>query len=74
MFKKRRKIRRRMFTSSIKRGMRRFHVVVVQWTSKICTMYYVLYILIILHESEFLTKCWGAFQVLHLINTKVQRG
>ena len=36
-FKKRRKIRRRMLTSSIKRQIRRFHVVVVQWTSKKCT-------------------------------------
>jgi len=34
--KKKRKIRRRMFTSSIKRGIRRFHVVFAQWTSKIC--------------------------------------
>ena len=34
-----RKIRRRtcMFTSSIKRQIRRFHVAVVQWTSKKCT-------------------------------------
>ena len=32
-----RKIRRRMSTSSIKRQIRRFHVVVVQWTSKKCT-------------------------------------
>ena len=31
-----RKIRRRMSTSSIKRQIRRFHVVVVQWTSKKC--------------------------------------
>ena len=35
--KRRRKIHRRMFTSSIKRQIRRFHVVVVQWTSKKCT-------------------------------------
>ena len=28
---------RRMSTSSIKRQIRRFHVVVVQWTSKECT-------------------------------------
>ena len=32
-----RKIRRLMSTSSIKRQIRRFHVVVVQWTSKKCT-------------------------------------
>ena len=32
-----RKIRRRMSTSSIKRQIRSFHVVVVQWTSKKCT-------------------------------------
>ena len=32
-----RKIRRRMSTSSIKRQIGRFHVVVVQWTSKKCT-------------------------------------
>ena len=32
-----RKIRRRMSTSSIKRQIRRFQVVVVQWTSKKCT-------------------------------------
>ena len=32
-----RKIRRRMSTSSIKRQISRFHVVVVQWTSKKCT-------------------------------------
>ena len=32
-----RKIRRGMFTPSIKRQIRRFHVVVVQWTSKKCT-------------------------------------
>ena len=31
------KFRRRMSTSSIKRQIRRFHVVVVQWTSKKCT-------------------------------------
>ena len=31
------KIRRRMSKSSIKRQIRRFHVVVVQWTSKKCT-------------------------------------
>ena len=31
------KIRRRVFTLSIKRQIRRFHVVVVQWTSKKCT-------------------------------------
>ena len=30
-------IRRRMSTSSMKRPVRRFHVVVVQWTSKKCT-------------------------------------
>ena len=30
-------IRRRMSTSSIKRQIRRLHVVVVQWTSKECT-------------------------------------
>ena len=30
-------IRRRMFTYSIKRGVGRFHVVVVLWTSKKCT-------------------------------------
>ena len=37
-FKKRdRKISRRTFTSFIERGIRRFHVVVVQWTSKKCT-------------------------------------
>ena len=30
-------IRRRMFTSSIKRRISRFHVVVVQWTTKKCT-------------------------------------
>ena len=36
-FKRGRKIRRRMSTSSIKRQIRRFHVVVVQWTSKKCT-------------------------------------
>ena len=35
--KRGRKIRRRMFTFSIKRQIRRFHVVVVQWTSKKCT-------------------------------------
>ena len=35
--KRGRKIRRRMSTSSIKRQIRRFHVVVVQWTSKKCT-------------------------------------
>ena len=35
--KKRRKIRCRMSTSSIKREIRRFQVVVVQWTSKKCT-------------------------------------
>ena len=35
--KKRRKIRRRMSTSSIKREIRRFQVVVVLWTSKKCT-------------------------------------
>ena len=32
--KRERKIRRRVFTSFIKRSIRRFHVVVVQWTSK----------------------------------------
>ena len=31
------KIRRRMSTSSIKRQIGRFHVVVVQWTTKKCT-------------------------------------
>ena len=36
-FKKRREIRCRMSTSSIKRQIGRFHVVVVQWTSKKCT-------------------------------------
>ena len=36
-FKKRKKIRRRMSTSSIKREIVRFHVVVVRWTSKKCT-------------------------------------
>ena len=35
--KRGRKIRRRMSTSSIKRQIRSFHVVVVQWTSKKCT-------------------------------------
>ena len=35
--KRERKIRRRMSTSSIKRQIRRFHVVVVQLTSKKCT-------------------------------------
>ena len=35
--KRGRKIRRRMSTSSMKRQIRRFHVVVVQWTSKKCT-------------------------------------
>ena len=35
--KKRRKIRRRMSTSSIKREITRFQVVVVHWTSKKCT-------------------------------------
>ena len=35
--KKGRKIRRRMSTFSIKRQIRRFQVVVVQWTSKKCT-------------------------------------
>ena len=30
--KRGKKIRRRMFTSSIKRQIRRFHVVVVKWT------------------------------------------
>ena len=35
--KRGRKIRRRMSTTSIKRQIRRFHVVVVQWTSKKCT-------------------------------------
>ena len=34
---KKRKLLLRMFTSSIKRQIRRFHVVVVQWTSKKCT-------------------------------------
>ena len=32
-----REIRRSMSTSSIKRQIRRFHVVVVQWTLKKCT-------------------------------------
>ena len=32
-----RKIRRRMSTSSIKRQIRRFHVVFGEWTSKKCT-------------------------------------
>ena len=36
-FKNRKEIRRGMSTSSIKRQIRRFHVVVVQWTSKKCT-------------------------------------
>ena len=36
-FKRGRKIRRRMFTFSIKRQIRRFHVVVVQLTSRKCT-------------------------------------
>ena len=35
--KRGRKIRRRMSTSSIIRQIRRFHVVVVPWTSKRCT-------------------------------------
>ena len=35
--KRERKIRHHMFTSSIKRRIRRFDVVVVQWTSKKCT-------------------------------------
>ena len=35
--KRGRKIRRRRSTSSIKRQIRRLHVVVVQWTSKKCT-------------------------------------
>ena len=35
--KRGRKIRRRMSTSLIKREIRRFQVVVVQWTSKKCT-------------------------------------
>ena len=35
--KRGRKFRRRMSTSSIKHQIRRFHVVVVQWTSKKCT-------------------------------------
>ena len=35
--KRGRKIRRCMSASSIKRQIRRFHVVVVQWTSKKCT-------------------------------------
>ena len=34
--KRGRKIRRRMSTTSIKRQIKRFHVVVVQWTSKKC--------------------------------------
>ena len=37
ILKRGRKIRRRMFTFSIKRQIRRFHVVVVQLTSKKCT-------------------------------------
>ena len=36
-FKKRREIRRRMSTSCTKRQIGRFHVVVVEWTSKKCT-------------------------------------
>ena len=36
-YKKRMENHRRMFTSSMKRRIRRFHVVVVQWTSKKCT-------------------------------------
>ena len=36
-FKKRKEIRRRMSTFPIKRQIGRFHVVVVQWTSKNCT-------------------------------------
>ena len=35
--KREKKIRRSMFTSSIKRHIRKFHVEVVQWTSKTCT-------------------------------------
>ena len=35
--KRGRKIRRRMFTPTVKRHIGRFHVVVVQWTSKKCT-------------------------------------
>ena len=35
--KREKKIRRSMFTSSIKRHIRRLHVEVVQWTSKTCT-------------------------------------
>ena len=35
--KRERKIRRRVSTSFIKRRIRRFHFVVVQWTSKKCT-------------------------------------
>ena len=36
-YKRERKIRRRMFTSSIKRRIRWFYVVVVHWTPKKCT-------------------------------------
>ena len=36
-FKKRKENYRRISTSSIKRQIRRFYVVVVQWTSKKCT-------------------------------------
>ena len=36
-FKKRKEIRRLMSTSCIKRQIRRFHVVVVEWTSKKCS-------------------------------------
>ena len=37
-FKKRKEIRRRMSTSPIKRQIKRFYVVVVQWKSKKCTL------------------------------------
>ena len=37
--KRGREIRRRMSTSSIKRQIRKLHVIVVQWTSKKCTNY-----------------------------------
>ena len=36
--KRRRKIRRRMSTSSTKRQIKRFHIVIVQWTSKNCSV------------------------------------
>ena len=47
-----------MFPSSIKRDIRRFHV--RSRAVDVKDMYYALYVLIILHEFEFLTKCWGA--------------